>query len=410
MSKTAARNYLRRPTLWQDRKGLSRRCRSFPAMARFQHRLQTALAGLLGISFSFLLSFGWFLVPSAEAAPVSLALPVVAYLPPGDAITDPRSLLRYSLPIDSPEIRNVQDNLEGLNYSLRTKQWGRAKREINKSAKLLNRKRTAILEAIPEERRATAEPLFGKINTQLEAMQTAAQTKDLETLWSGRRATLGVIGELEYLMVKGFPYEVPAEYDYLPQLKGRATIEFKTNEGPVTVVVDGYSAPVTAGNFVDLVERGFYDGMTFDRAEENYVLQTGDPDGPEAGFIDPKTKKYRAIPLEILVEGDDVPTYGATLEDLGRFLEKPVLPFNSFGALAMARPESEPDGGSSQFFFFLFEPELTPAGLNLLDGRYSVFGYTVDGKESLDKMGRQGGKILSAKVIDGLDNFVAPKA
>ena len=76
----------------------------------------------------------------------------------------------------------------------------------------------------------------------------------------------------------------------------------------------------------------------------------------------------------------------------------------------MARPESEPDGGSSQFFFFLFEPELTPAGLNLLDGRYSVFGYTVDGKESLDKMGRQGGKILSAKVIDGLDNFVAPKA
>ena len=379
-------------------------------MARFQYRLQAALAGLLGISFSFLLSFGWFLVPSAEAVPVSLALPVVAYLPPGDAITDPRSLLRYSLPIDSPEIRNVQDNLEGLNYSLRTKQWGRAKREINKSAKLLNRKRTAILEAIPEERRATAEPLFGKINTQLEAMQTAAQTKDLETLWSGRRATLGVIGELEYLMVKGFPYEVPAEYDYLPQLKGRATIEFKTNEGPVTVVVDGYSAPVTAGNFVDLVERGFYDGMTFDRAEENYVLQTGDPDGPEAGFIDPKTKKYRAIPLEILVEGDDVPTYGATLEDLGRFLEKPVLPFNSFGALAMARPESEPDGGSSQFFFFLFEPELTPAGLNLLDGRYSVFGYTVDGKESLDKMGRQGGKILSAKVIDGLDNFVAPKA
>ncbi|MEM9976182.1 MAG: peptidylprolyl isomerase [Cyanobacteria bacterium P01_D01_bin.2] len=379
-------------------------------MARFQHHLQTALAGLLGISFSFILSFGWFLVPSAEAASVSLALPVVAYLPPGDAITDPRSLLRYSLPIDSPEIRNVQDNLEGLNYSLRTKQWGRAKREINKSAKLLNRKRSAILEAIPEERRSTAEPLFGKISTQLDAMQTAAQTKDLETLWSGRRAALGVIGELEYLMVKGFPYEVPAEYDYLPQLKGRATIEIKTNEGPVTVVVDGYSAPVTAGNFVDLVERGFYDGMTFDRAEENYVLQTGDPDGPEAGFIDPKTKKYRAIPLEILVEGDDVPTYGATLEELGRFLEKPVLPFNSFGALAMARPESEPDGGSSQFFFFLFEPELTPAGLNLLDGRYSVFGYTIDGKEALDKMGRQGGKILSAKVIDGLDNFVAPKA
>ena len=377
-------------------------------MARFQYSAQTALMGLLSVGLSFFLSIGW--APSAHAAPIaSIAFPV-AYLPPGDAITDPNALLRYSLPIDSPDIRKVQDTLEGLNYALRTKQWGRAKREISRSAKLLNRKRSAIESTIPEERRTEAAPLFEDISAQLETLQTAAQDKDLETLWSTRRSVLGTIGDLEYLMVKGFPYEVPAEYDNLPQLKGRATIEFKTNEGPVTVVVDGYSAPVTAGNFVDLVERGFYDGMTFDRAEENYVLQTGDPEGPEAGFIDPKTKQYRAIPLEILVEGDDAPTYGATLEELGRFLEKPVLPFNSFGALGMARPESEPDGGSSQFFFFLFEPELTPAGLNLLDGRYAVFGYTVDGKDALDLMGRQGGKIISAKVIDGLDNFVAPKA
>ena len=379
-------------------------------MARFQSRFSTALVSCLGFSLSVVLTIGWFFVPTAQAAPMpTLNLPV-AYLPPGDAITDPRALLRYSLPIDCPEIRNIQDNLEGLNYALRTKQWGRANREINKSAKLLNRKNSAILEAVVEAQHGSAESLIEQTATQLETMQTAAKSKDLETLWSTRRSVLNTIGDLEFLMVKGFPYEVPAEYDYLPQLKGRATIEFKTNEGPVTVVVDGYSAPVTAGNFVDLVKRGFYDGMTFDRAEENYVLQTGDPAGPETGFIDPKTKKYRAIPLEILVEGDEAPTYGATLEELGRFLEKPVLPFNSFGALALARPESDPDGGSSQFFFFLFEPELTPAGLNLLDGRYAVFGYTIDGKEALDVMGRQGGKIISAKVIDGLENFVAPKA
>lgn len=379
-------------------------------MARFQCSFSAALTGLLGVSLSFMLGMGWFLVPSAQAAPMPTITLPVAYLPPGDAITDPQALLRYALPIDSPEIRKVQDNLEGLNYALRTKQWGRAKREINKSLKLLTRKRGTILEAIPEGRRSMAEPLLEQIGTQLETMQTAVQTKDLETLWGGRRSTLGTIGELEYLMVKGFPYEVPEDYANLPQLKGRATVELKTNEGPVTVVVDGYSAPVTAGNFVDLVKRGFYDGMTFDRAEENYVLQTGDPAGPETGFIDPKTKQYRAIPLEILVEGDQTPTYGATLEELGRFLEKPILPFNSFGALAMARPESEPDGGSSQFFFFLFEPELTPAGLNLLDGRYAVFGYTIEGQDALDKMGRQGGKIISARVVDGLDKLVAPKA
>ncbi len=347
--------------------------------------------------------------PAAQASP-GLSLPgaLVGYLPPGDAITNPRSLLRYALPIDSPEIRQVQDKLEGLNYALRTKQWGRTKREIKQARKLLNRKRDAVLGAVPAERRDLVPALLTDIDSRFDILEAAAAERELETLWAERGQILDTIGDLETLMVKGFPYEVPEEYAYLPQLKGRATVLVETSEGPVTVVLDGYSAPVTAGNFADLVQRGFYNGMEFDRAEENYVLQTGDPEGPEAGFVDPKTGEYRAIPLEILVEGDDVPTYGATLEELGRFLEKPVLPFNSFGALAMARPESDPDGGSSQIFFFLFEPELTPAGLNLLDGRYAVFGYTIEGQDALDKMGRQGGKILSAKVIEGLDNLVTP--
>ena len=74
----------------------------------------------------------------------------------------------------------------------------------------------------------------------------------------------------------------------------------------------------------------------------------------------------------------------------------------------MARPETEPNGGSSQFFFFLFEPELTPAGRNLLDGRYSVFGYLTNGKEVLEKL-NAGDKIVSAKVIRGAENLVPPQ-
>ena len=210
-------------------------------------------------------------------------------------------------------------------------------------------------------------------------------------------------------MVKEFPFEVPAEYSNLPQLKGRATIEIKTNKGDLTLVVDGYSAPVTAGNFVDLVQRGFYNGLEFTRSEESYFLQTGDPPGKEQGFIDPTTGKYRAIPLEVLVEGDKEPTYGITLEEAGRYLDMPVLPFSAFGALAMARPESEVNGGSSQVFFFLFEPELTPAGRNLLDGRYSVFGYLTEGKEILDKL-KAGDKIESATVVQGIENLVEPQA
>ena len=87
----------------------------------------------------------------------------------------------------------------------------------------------------------------------------------------------------------------------------------------------------------------------------------------------------------------------------------PVLPFSAFGAVVMARPESEVNGGSSQFFFFLFEPELTPAGRNLLDGRYSVFGYLTEGREVLDKL-KAGDKIESAKVVQGIENLVEPQA
>ncbi|MFM6200158.1 MAG: peptidylprolyl isomerase, partial [Dolichospermum sp.] len=230
-----------------------------------------------------------------------------------------------------------------------------------------------------------------------------------EAVLDGRAKLLDLVSLLEESMVTKFPFAVPAEYSNLPQLNGRATIAFKTNKGDLTVVVDGYSAPVTAGNFVDLVQRGFYNGLEFTRSEESYFLQTGDPVGQEVGFIDPQTGKYRAIPLEILVQGEKEPTYGITLEEAGRYLDMPVLPFSSFGALVMARPENEPNGGSSQVFFFLFEPELTPAGRNLLDGRYAVFGYLTKGQEVLDKL-KAGDKIESATVIQGGENLVQPQA
>jgi peptidylprolyl isomerase len=346
----------------------------------------------------------------AEASPLTGAFPTtVAYLPPGNAITDGKALLRYALPIENKDIRKIQKQLEDLSQWLRSSRWGPINGEAKKIARAVSRRRDAILADVPEAGRDRAAALLAQFDGGIEAIYTAVENRDKEGVWLARANLLDAVGEVEALMVKGFPFEVPEEYSNLPQLKGRATVVFETTKGDVTAVLDGYSAPVTAGNFVDLVQRGFYDNMSFIRAEDNYVLQTGDPAGPEEGFIDPKTKQYRAIPLEILVKGDEAPVYGATLEFLGRFLEDPVLPFSAFGTLGMARPESDPDGGSSQFFFFLFEPELTPAGLNLLDGRYAVFGYVIDGKDVLDTLG-QDDTIQSARVVDGLDNLVLPAA
>lgn len=77
----------------------------------------------------------------------------------------------------------------------------------------------------------------------------------------------------------GFPYEVPEEYRNMPLLKGRATVEMKVkvkdnpnlDECVFRIVLDGYNAPVTSGNFIDLVERHFYDGMEIQRGIASQV-------------------------------------------------------------------------------------------------------------------------------------------
>jgi peptidylprolyl isomerase len=330
-----------------------------------------------------------------------------AGLPRGNAITDGKALLRYALPINNQPVRKLQASLEDISNQLRAnKRWSAVNNDLKQASRILD-KPSQILASIPEERQPQAQAWMTELKSGITKLQEVVKTKRKEAVLDERAKLLDLVSLLEESMVKEFPFDVPAEYSNLPQLKGRATIAFKTNKGDLTVVVDGYSAPVTAGNFVDLVQRGFYNGLEFTRSEESYFLQTGDPVGKEVGFIDPQTGKYRAIPLEILVQGEKEPTYGITLEEAGRYLDMPVLPFSSFGALVMARPESDDNGASSQIFFFLFDPELTPAGRNLLDGRYSVFGYLTKGQEVLDKL-KAGDKIESVTVVQGGENLVQP--
>ncbi len=333
---------------------------------------------------------------------ISAGISAATLLPAGNAITDGQAILRYALPIDNQPVRELQTSLEDISNHLRGKQWSSIGGDVKKAGAVLATKQADILKGVPEAKQAQAQTLIAEIQARIEALAIATAAKDKPQVQAERAQALAKIGTLEASMVTGFPYTVPAEYSSLPQLQGRATIALKTTKGDINLTVDGYTAPITAGNFVDLVQRGFYNNLAFTRAENDYVLQIGDPPGDEVGFIDPQTKKYRAIPLEVMVKGDKEPMYGITMEDAGRYRDQPVLPFSAYGALAMARPESDPNGGSSQFFFFLFEPELTPAGRNLLDGRYTVFGYVTSGQEVLGQL-KANDKIQSAKVIEGAD-------
>ena len=181
-------------------------------------------------------------------------------------------------------------------------------------------------------------------------------------------------------------------------------MQLRTSKGDLTAVIDGYNAPLTGGAFVDLVQRKFYDGLPFTRAEDFYVLQTGDPEGDAVGYVDPKTGQERHVPLEIRIVGDPAPIYNETFEDIGRYKAEPVLPFATYGTLGLAHSDEHLDDGSSQFFFFLYEAELTPAGLNLVDGRNAAFGYVVEGMDVLGELGVDD-RILSARVIEGAENL-----
>ena len=138
-------------------------------------------------------------------------------------------------------------------------------------------------------------------------------------------------------------------------------------------------------------------------------MQTGDadPQGKVHGFVPAGSSEERTIPLEVAFKGDDELLYGVTSEDDGRGALAAVLPFQAFGALGMARSEYEANSASSQFFWLLFDSDLTPAGKNMLDGRYTCFGYTVQNSDLLKDV-KEGDVIKSAKVSKGLQFLVNP--
>lgn len=181
--------------------------------------------------------------------------------------------------------------------------------------------------------------------------------------------------------------------------------ESEINGKSILIAVNGDDAPITAGNFVDLVERGVYDGLAFHRVirdPEPFVAQGGDPAGKDVnvpvsalgrgGFTDPATGVRRDLPLEIKLAGDETPTYGQAKLDPSKVVLK-----HEKGAIAMARSQF-PNSASAQFYFSL-------ANHAFLDGDYAVFGKVTEGLDVMDKI-QMGDRIKSAKVIEGADYLV----
>lgn len=122
--------------------------------------------------------------------------------------------------------------------------------------------------------------------------------------------------------------------------------------GTITVELDADAAPITVQNFLDLAGSGFYDGLTFHRIIEGFMIQGGDPEGTGMGGSD------KTIKGEFSANG----------------VENPLS--HTRGAISMAR-SSAMDSASSQFF-------IVQKDSTFLDKQYACFGYVTDGMDVVD--------------------------
>ena len=330
---------------------------------------------------------------------------VLADLPTGNAVKDPNAILRNALPIKQVELQEIQHKLEETSDLIRGGRWPALTKTVTKCQSLLKKYQSRIIQELPNNKKKIAEETFLELKENFNILQDNAKSKDKYSFIATRKEALDKIGGLEeYFLPKQFPYDIPKQFDNLPRLLGRAKVNIKTSKGDMKAIVDGFNAPLTAGAFIDLSSKNFYKDLPINRAEEFFVLQTGDPIGEAIGYVDPETDEERHVPLEIRIPDEKETFYNQTFEDLGFYTETPTLPFATLGTLGWSHSNTAVDDGSSQFFFFLYEAELNPAGRNLIDGRNAAFGYVIDGSDILEELSKDD-TILSIDVLEGIENL-----
>jgi len=129
------------------------------------------------------------------------------------------------------------------------------------------------------------------------------------------------------------------------------TVTIETNHGTITAEMFSDLAPKTAGNFIELVKKGYYDGIIFHRVIEGFMLQGGDPTGTGTGG-----------------PGYTIP------DEFGK-----GLAHTEAGMFSMAN--AGPNSGGSQFF-------ITLAPTSWLDGKHAIFGKVTDGMDVVQTLGK----------------------
>ncbi|RYR21135.1 hypothetical protein HN51_035554 [Arachis hypogaea] len=352
---------------------------------------------------------GSYLSPSAMA---------ILYSPDTKVPRTGEVALRRAIPANA-NMKSIQDSLEDISYLLRIPQrkpYGTMEGNVKKALKIAVDQKESILASIPAELKEKGSLVHASLidgKGGLQALLQSIKEQDADKVSVNLASALDTVAELELLQAPGISFLLPEQYVQYPRLSGRGTVEFTIEKGDgstfspvggeskktatIQVVIDGYSAPLTAGNFAKLVMDGAYDGAKLSTSNQAILSDNGAD--KNSGF---------SVPLEIMPSGQFEPLYKTTLSVQDG--ELPVLPLSVYGAVAMAHNEVSDEYSSPyQFFFYLYDKRSAGlGGISFDEGQFSVFGYTTNGRDILPQI-KTGDIIRSAKLVEGQDRLVLSK-
>lgn len=359
-------------------------------------------------------------LPLTDWAPWSVSPAIAVLYSPETKLPRTGELaLRKAIPANT-NMKTIQDSLEDISYLLRIPQrkpFGTMEGNVKKALKIAKDEKESILASVPADFKDKGLELYTSLVDGKGGLQTLLgyiKDKDPDRVSVGLASSLDTVAELELLQAPGLSFLLPAQYLKYPRFTGRGTVEFviakgdgstfsptggeSRNTAKIRVVIDGYSAPLTAGNFAKLVVDGAYDGVKL-KSTDQAILSDGGLD---------KNIGYSA-PLEIMPAGQFEPLYKTTLSVQDG--ELPVLPLSVYGAVVMAHSDvSDEYSSPNQFFFYRYDKSFSGlGGLSFDEGQFSVFGYTIAGKDILSEI-KTGDVIQSAKLVEGLDHLVLPES
>lgn len=177
----------------------------------------------------------------------------------------------------------LQTYLITFSLDVDEKTWRECNRKMQAALSLIDSKRakleplfiqddTTELQIAKAER---GERLIESLRTEIVALIETTKAKNLTATKPKQKDALLSLADIGELLVPSFPFDVPNEgkFSYLPRLLGRCrvTFSFKRGDKPlgnVTIIADGFAAPITAGNFVDLSARQFYTGLPIKQVQK----------------------------------------------------------------------------------------------------------------------------------------------